>query len=185
MKIDKKTDALLIVDVQNDFCPGGALAVPDGDKVVKPINSIKPLFDMAVTTQDWHPGNHSSFQENGGIWVIHCVQDSKGAELHPNLDTSGTIAVKKGDVVDSDGYSGFSDTNLAEILTGKKRVFVTGLATDYCVKATALDAVEEGFEVFLVKDAVRGVNVNPGDDEKAVREMADAGVKLVGSEELV
>lgn len=181
------TDALIIVDVQNDFCPGGALAVPEGDKVVQPINRVAPLFRLVVTTQDWHPPNHCSFQENGGAWPVHCVAGTPGAELHPQLDQQPvTIHIHKADTVDRDAYSGFDHTDLAEQLRrrGVDRVFVCGVATDYCVRATALDALREGFATFVLTDAVRGVDVQPGDSEKALAEMQKAGARPVTSREL-
>jgi nicotinamidase/pyrazinamidase len=186
MKISP-TDALIIVDVQNDFCPGGALAVPDGDKVVDPINRIAPLFRHVVTTQDWHPRHHISFKEQGGAWPVHCVAGTQGAELHPRLNQQPvTLRVRKADTADKDAYSGFDHTNLAEQLRqrGVTRVFVCGLATDYCVRATALDALKEGFATFVLTDAVRGVDVQPGDSERALREMQEAGAMMVESGEL-
>ena len=186
MKI-QPTDALIIVDVQNDFCPGGALAVPEGDKVVEPINRVAPLFRHVVTTQDWHPPNHCSFQQSGGIWPVHCVAGTPGAELHPQLNQQPVnIRIRKADTVDRDAYSGFDHTDLAEQLRsrGVARVFVCGLATDYCVRATALDALREGFATFVLTNAVRGVDAQPGDSEKALREMQQAGVNLITTGEL-
>lgn len=186
MKIEP-TDALIIVDVQNDFCPGGALAVPDGDKVVEPINRVALLFRYVVTTQDWHPHNHSSFKEHGGIWPPHCVAGTTGAELHPQLNQQPVnISIHKADTAEKDAYSGFDNTNLAEQLRqrGVVRVFVCGLATDYCVRVTALDALKEDFATFVLTDAVRGVDVQTGDSEKALREMQESGAMMVTSGEL-
>ncbi len=181
------TDALIVVDVQNDFCAGGALAVPGGDDVVEVINWLMPRFTHVVGTLDWHPPDHSSFKEHGGTWPVHCVQGTKGAETHPGLDaTRIQHFAKAGTKVDIDGYSGFVDTDLEDVLRerGVKRVFVTGLATDYCVKHTALDAARLGFETVVVTDAVRAVDVEEGDGDRALGEMADAGATLKTSEGL-
>lgn len=186
MKISP-TDALIIVDAQNDFCPGGALAVPDGDKVIEPINRVAPLFRCVVTTQDWHPPNHCSFKENGGMWPSHCVAGTPGAELHPQLNQQPVnLRIHKADTAEKDAYSGFDNTDLAAQLRqrGVKRVFVCGLATDYCVRATALDALKEGFETVVLTDAVRGVDVQPGDSERALQEMRAMGAMMVTSGEL-
>jgi len=177
-------DALIIVDVQKDFCPGGALPVSEGDKVVPVLNKyIKKFADagaVIVATRDWHPPNHRSFKKHGGIWPTHCVQGTDGAKFHPDLKLpEGTMVVSKAVAPDKEAYSGFNGTGLAEKLKkiGVKRVFVGGLATDYCVKSTVMDAVKSGFETFLLEDAVRGVDVNPGDSEKAVQEMLAKGAK--------
>ncbi|GBD26123.1 Nicotinamidase [bacterium HR30] len=185
--------ALIIVDVQNDFCPGGSLAVPEGDQVVPVINKLAPLFPVVVATQDWHPANHCSFQAQGGPWPPHCVQGSTGAQLHPAVDRQHITAyVKKGVLPNKDAYSGFEGTDeagrtLAELLRqrGVKEIYVTGLATDYCVRATALDGLKEGFKVHVVTDAVRGVNVKPGDDQRALEEMRAAGAFLKTSAEIL
>lgn len=185
--------ALIIVDVQNDFCPGGSLAVPEGDQVVPVINKLAPLFPVVVATQDWHPANHCSFQAQGGPWPPHCIQGSTGAQLHPAVDRQHITAyVKKGVLPNKDAYSGFEGTDeagrtLAELLRqrGVKEIYVTGLATDYCVRATALDGLKEGFKVHVVTDAVRGVNVKPGDDQRALEEMRAAGASLETSAEIL
>lgn len=181
------SDALIVVDVQNDFCAGGSLEVRDGDAVVPVINRLMPLFGHVLGTLDWHPPDHSSFTDHGGTWPVHCVQGSTGAETHPNLD-AGRIQhfAKAGTNVDIDGYSGFVDTDLEEQLRsrGVRRVFVTGLATDYCVKHTALDALGVGFETVVVTDACRAVNVAPGDGDAALEEMRAAGATLVSSGEI-
>jgi nicotinamidase/pyrazinamidase len=181
------SDALLVVDVQNDFCAGGALAVPGGDDVVEVINWLMPNFDHILATQDFHPPGHSSFVEQGGPWPQHCVAGTVGAEFHPGLDTDKVEAiVQKGTDVDTDGYSGFAGTNLADRLgrLGIIRVFVTGLATDYCVRATALEAIDNGFDVVVVTDAIAAVDGNPGDGRAALDEMRSAGVALVRSDEI-
>jgi len=182
-----ETDALLVVDVQNDFCPGGALAVPDGDAVVPLINVLMPHFDHVFATQDFHPENHSSFAEQGGPWPPHCVQGTPGAALHSNLDITALDAiVQKGTDVGTDGYSAFAGTNLASELNrlGVQRVFVAGLATDYCVKATTIEAIDQGFDAVVITDAIRAVNVKPRDGEDALAEMEEAGATLVGSDEI-
>jgi nicotinamidase/pyrazinamidase len=185
MKI-QRTDALIIVDVQNDFCPGGAVAVADGDNVVDPINRVVPLFRHVVATQDWHPLNHCSFQEHGGVWPVHCVAGTPGAEHSRLAQQQVNIRIRKADTADRDAYSGFDHTDLAEQLRrrGVTRVFVCGLATDYCVRATALDALKEGFKTVVLIDAIRGVDVPAGNAEKSLREIEQAGAAGVTSGEL-
>lgn len=175
-------EALLIIDFQNDFCPGGALAVAGGDEIAVRINELAASgrYDLVVATRDWHPADHGSFAEQGGPWPVHCVQDTEGAQLYPSLDRSAIDAiVDKGSDPSTEGYSGFEGTNLAELLRdrGIDRVTVVGLATDYCVKNTALDALREGFEVEIDESAMRAVNVNEGDDQRAIAEMEAAGAK--------
>ncbi len=202
-------NTLIIVDVQNDFCPGGALAVAQGDSVVPVINSILPAFDAVVATQDWHPRNHLSFAANhagaqvgqvselGGLpqilWPVHCVQGTTGADFHPALDISGLDGVfQKGTNPNVDAYSGFFDngrvhaTGLAQFLNGRGvgTVFICGLATDYCVKWTALDALSLGFETFVLSDATRGVNLLPTDSENALLEIVAAGGKVITSAQI-
>ncbi len=177
-----KGDALLIVDVQYDFMPGGALPVPDGNRVVPVLNKYLEIFKKAgaqiIASRDWHPANHSSFKEYGGIWPVHCVQNTEGAEFHKDLNLPESVyIVSKATSPDKDAYSAFQDTGLSEYLREKhvKRVFVGGLATDYCVKSTVLDALKEGFCTFFLEDASRGVNVNKNDVEKAIEEMLTHG----------
>jgi len=180
-------DALIVVDVQNDFCPGGALAVPGGDEVVEVINRIMPLFSIVFATQDYHPPNHSSFTDQGGPWPVHCVQGTAGAEFHPELDTSRfDEVIRKGTDVATDGYSGFAGTDLADRLGALDvtRVFITGLATDYCVRATAIEAIDQGFDAVVVTDAIRAVNLKPRDGEDALAEMEAAGAALITSDEI-
>ena len=184
-------DALIIVDVQNDFCPGGALAVQNGDEVVPVLNRYIENFLNAglpiFATRDWHPAKTSHFKLYGGIWPVHCVQGTHGAEFHPALKlTNETIIVSAGMGSDEDGYSGFlgrdnTGTSLATLLheRGVDRLFVGGLATDYCVKHTVLDGIRQGFQVVLIDHAVRGVNLNPEDSERAVQEMSTAGAIVV------
>jgi nicotinamidase/pyrazinamidase len=172
--------ALIIVDFQNDFTPGGALAVSDGDAIAGKLNTLAASgdYELVVATRDWHPADHSSFAENGGPWPVHCVQGTEGAELHPALDRSQVdVIVDKGEAVDTDGYSGFAGTGLDALLRehGITQVTVTGLATDYCVKNTALDALKAGFAVTVDSTAVRGVEIEPGDSERALAEVRAAG----------
>lgn len=182
--------ALIVVDVQRDFCPGGALPVPQGDQVVEPVNR---LIEAAVRrdlpifyTRDWHPPDHQSFQTQGGPWPVHCVQETEGAEFHPDLllARNATI-ISKATEPDTEAYSGFQGTKLEDLLRGQgvERVLVVGLATDYCVKATALDALSRGFQTWVVREAVRGVDVKPGDSEAALAEIVKGGGKVVGLEE--
>jgi nicotinamidase/pyrazinamidase len=177
------TSALIIVDFQNDFCPGGALAVPDGDAIAGRINELASSgdYDLVVATRDWHPPDHGSFAEQGGPWPVHCVADTPGAELHHALDPTPIDAVvDKGQDPGTEGYSGFEATDLAALLRGRDvdRVTVVGLATDYCVKNTALDAMREGFAVTVDSTAVRGVDVEPGDSERALDEVRTAGASV-------
>ncbi|OGQ73133.1 MAG: nicotinamidase [Deltaproteobacteria bacterium RIFCSPLOWO2_12_FULL_60_16] len=185
----KGKDVLVIVDVQNDFCPGGALAVSQGDLVVPVLNRYIRRFAEArlpvVATRDWHPEKTSHFNSCGGVWPPHCVQGTRGAEFHPELALpEDAVIVSKGMGVDEDSYSGFQGagpggTPLADLLRqrGAERLFVGGLATDYCVKQTVLDGLKKGFQVVLLEDAIRGVNLKPGDSERAVEEMVRAGAE--------
>ncbi|NJE47171.1 nicotinamidase [Thermococcus sp. GR7] len=175
-------DALIVVDMQRDFMPGGALPVPDGDKIIPRVNEYIRKFKergaLIVATRDWHPEDHISFMDQGGPWPKHCVQNTPGAEFVVELPEDAVIISKAADP-DKEAYSGFEGTNLAEILKekGVKRVYVCGVATEYCVKATALDAVRHGFETYLLRDAVRGID--PEDEENALRELEQAGVKVL------
>ena len=174
--------ALIIVDVQDDFCPGGALAVPNGDAVVEPINRMAREASLVVATRDWHPVDHGSFSSEGGPWPAHCVSDTPGAELHAGLDRGQIDAVvDKGQAPDREGYSGFEDTELERLLRERDvdAVDVAGLALDYCVKATALDARRAGFDVTVHRYATRAVEVQPGDADRAVEELRAAGVQVV------
>jgi nicotinamidase/pyrazinamidase len=172
-------DGLIVVDVQNDFCSGGALPVPDGDAVVDPINRLAEQFPFVVATRDWHPPNHCSFVEQGGPWPVHCVRDTNGAQLHPRLHSSQIDAiVDAGREPEDEGYSGFEHTELERLLREQDvdRVHVAGLALDYCVKATALDARRAGFEVVLHADATRAIDAQRGDADRALVELREAGV---------
>jgi nicotinamidase/pyrazinamidase len=178
-------EALIIVDFQNDFTPGGALAVPDGDQIADRVNelAVDPRYDLVVATRDWHPPDHGSFTDQGGPWPVHCVADSEGAQLHPSLARERVdVIVDKGQNPGTEGYSGFDETPLEELLRsrGIDRLTVVGLATDYCVKNTALDALRLGFDVTVDSDAVRGVDMNEGDSEKALDEVREAGAKVAG-----
>ena len=176
-------EALLIIDFQNDFTPGGALPVDEGDRIAPRVNELAsdPRFDFVVATRDWHPPDHKSFAEQGGPWPVHCVQGSEGAELHPSLDASKVDAVvDAGQTPEAEGYSGFEETELESMLRerGIDKVTIVGLATDYCVKHTALDALRKGFEVTVDTEGIRGVNVEPGDSERALEEMRAAGATV-------
>jgi nicotinamidase/pyrazinamidase len=181
-------DALLIIDFQNDFTPGGALAVEEGDRIGEPIKRLAPTFEVIAATRDWHPPDHASFETEGGPWPVHCVQGSHGAELHPAMeDIEIDFVVDVGREREDEGYSGFEKSDLAEQLRvrGVDRVAVCGLATDYCVRASTLDACREGFYVTVVEDAIRPVEVEPGDGERALADMRKAGAKIATSEQLL
>ncbi len=202
--------ALILVDIQNDFLPGGALAVPDGDAVVPLANQLQTVFPLVVATQDWHPANHGSFAANHPgknvfeqidlnglpqtLWPVHCVQNAPGAQIASALKQERIAKIfQKGTDPGIDSYSGLFDnghrksTGLGEWLKDKgvTEIFVCGLATDYCVKFTALDAVQSGFKTTLIEDASRGVNLQPNDVQNAIAEMKRAGVAVVRSAELL
>ena len=173
-------EALLIIDFQNDFTPGGALGVDGGDEIAGRLNELAadPRFELVVATRDWHPPDHGSFREQGGIWPVHCVQGTHGAELHPGLARERVdVVVDKGQDPATEGYSGFEATLLEELLRahGVDNVTIGGIATDYCVKNTALDALRLGFGVTVDREGVRGVDVEPGDSERALDEIRAAG----------
>jgi nicotinamidase/pyrazinamidase len=177
-------DALIVVDAQVDFLPGGSLAVPGGNEVVPVLNRCIELFHArelpVYFTRDWHPADHVSFREQGGPWPPHCVQGTQGAGFAPGLDRDrDDQVISKADNSDRDSYSNFEETDLKERLRYQKvrRVFVGGLATDYCVLNTVGDALKEGFEAVLLVDAIRAVNVKPGDGERAVRKMVKLGAR--------
>ena len=173
--------ALVVVDYQNDFAsPDGALSVSGGDAIAGRINELMRSgdYDLVVATRDWHPPDHGSFTDQGGIWPVHCVQGTDGAQLHPQLDAGAVDEiVDKGQDRSTEGYSGFDGTRLAELLRerGVDQVTVVGLATDYCVKHTALEALQEGFAVTVDTTAVGGVDVEPGDSDRALAELRAAG----------
>ena len=198
--------ALLIVDVQNDFFEGGALEVPKSNRIIPVINKIIPNFELVIFTKDWHPSNHKSFASNNiskniyeqinmnGItqilWPDHCIQNTFGSEIHSVINIpKNAFFFTKGNDPEVDSYSGFFDnrkshsTKLSEFLKREKvnDIFICGLATDFCVKFTALDAIEEGFKTFLISDASKAVNINPDDFEKAIEEMKNKGVEIINS----
>ncbi len=180
-------DALIVVDMQRDFMPGGALPVPEGDRIVPVLNSYITLFEErnlpVFLTRDWHPENHISFKGHGGIWPPHCVRGTEGAQFHPDLKipADNKFVISKGTAQEFDAYSGFQGTVLADLLRerGVRRVFVGGVATDYCVKNTLLGAVNLGFQAFLLTDAIKGVDVRPGDVERALEQMLSAGAVAI------
>jgi nicotinamidase/pyrazinamidase len=177
-------DALIVTDIQMDFLPGGALPVPEGDQVIPVLNEYLKTFAMAnariVASRDWHPPNHMSFKAQGGPWPPHCVQETEGARFHPSLKLpSGTLLVSKATDPSKEAYSVFDGTGLADELKleGVTRVFVGGLATDYCVVNSVLDAVKLGFRAVVLLDAIRGINVKPGDVDKAIGAMLNSGAE--------
>jgi nicotinamidase/pyrazinamidase len=181
----KRKRALVIADVQNDFCPGGALGVPRGDEIIPILNRLTKDFlkrgDMVLKSRDWHPPNTNHFARYGGTWPIHCVRNTPGAEFHPDLiDDPRIVVVSKG-LGDGDNYSAFDRTELANFLreNGVDEVWVGGLATDYCVKDTVLDALRAGFDVKAVTEAMRAVDVVPGDGQRAIEEMQQAGAEII------
>lgn len=187
----QRGDALIVVDVQNDFLPGGMLAVPEGDQVIAPLNRCMELFQgrglPVYVTRDWHPANHCSFQAQGGPWPDHCVQGSPGAEFSPLLKTPAAARlVSKAMDPARENYSDFEGTGLDEQLKelDVTRVFVGGLATDYCVLNTVRDALGLGYQVCLLVDAIRAVNVHPDDGQKAIREMTGLGAQPIASGDL-
>jgi nicotinamidase/pyrazinamidase len=175
--------ALLVIDFQNDFTAGGALAVPDGDAIAGRVNELIDSgdFDLVVATRDWHPPDHGSFQAQGGPWPPHCVQGTHGAQLHPSLDPANVDAiVDAGYEPQLEGYSGFESTDLAAILREHQvdELTVVGLATDYCVRHTAADALREGFRVTVDRAGIRGIDVQAGDSERALDELRAAGATI-------
>jgi nicotinamidase/pyrazinamidase len=179
--------ALLIIDFQNDFTAGGALEVTGGDEIAEPVKRLAPEFDYVFATRDWHPPDHASFETEGGPWPVHCVRGTHGAELHPAMrDVEVDAIVDVGAEREDEGYSGFEKSKLADLLRerGVDKVAVVGLATDYCVRASAIDACREGLDTTVVTDAIRPVEVEPGDGERALQDMKRAGAKLATSREL-
>jgi nicotinamidase/pyrazinamidase len=184
--------ALIVVDVQRDFCPGGALPVTEGDTIIPAVNQLVRAFEKATLpiffTRDWHPSNHISFRDNGGPWPPHCVRNTSGAGFHPSLAIPNDAEViDKGTLQAEDAYSGFQGTDLARKLHGLhvKQIYVAGLATDYCVKNTVLDGAAQGFETFVVTDCVRGVNLKRSDSATALRTMLSRGARQTTSGGLV
>jgi nicotinamidase-related amidase len=175
--IDPAGTALIAVDVQADFLPGGALGVPGGNAVVAPIRELASHVGMVVATRDFHPPGHCSFAQQGGPWPPHCVIATPGASLHPDIDAIAHVIVSKGTDPAREQYSGFDGTGLGDLLRarGVRRVIIGGLATDYCVRATALAACGEGFSTAVVLDAVRAVDLHSGDGDRALNEIRSAG----------
>lgn len=177
--------ALIVVDVQNDFCPGGTLAVPHGDEVIAPLNKLIDQFlergDPVYKSRDWHPPTTRHFTAYGGTWPVHCVQNTEGAQFHPALRDDPRIKVISKGLSNADGYSAFEETNLGSQLNnaGVEEVVVGGLATDYCVKNTVLDALKQGYRVKAIEDAMRPVELKPGDGERAIEEMRAAGAEII------
>ncbi|HKT22109.1 MAG TPA: nicotinamidase [Nitrososphaerales archaeon] len=185
------SDALLVVDVQVDFCPGGALAVPKGDSIIPGLNRVISAFAGArlpiFFTRDWHPANHCSFKARGGIWPPHCVQGTAGAEVHGGLlMPKGSVLISKGDDPDEEAYSGFQGTDLAARLRelGVKDVYIGGLTIEYCVRTTAEDALREGFAAHVILDCVRGLEIHRGDSTAAIQEVKEAGASTIGASEV-
>ncbi len=217
--------ALYIIDIQNDFCPGGALAVHEGDQIIPVVNQLQEQFDLVIMSQDWHPADHGSFAANHPgtnpgevidlhgldqiLWPVHCVQGSHGAAFVDGLQTDKVAAIfRKGTDITVDSYSGFYDNGSAlmsveelhaSAANGKRistgafgylkelgitDLYLVGLATDYCVKFTALDGNRLGFNTHVIQDACRGVNLQPGDVDRALEEMRAAGIKIITSQEL-
>jgi nicotinamidase/pyrazinamidase len=181
------TDALVVVDPQNDFLPGGSLAVPDGNRIFEPVNRVMPLFPYVLASRDWHPRNHSYFQAQGGPWPFHCIAGTPGAQFSPLLHADDVDeVVSTGTDPRTDGYSAFAGTALAERLHahGVRRIFIAGIATDYCVKNTTLDARDAGFDAVVITDAIAAINVEPGDEERAFDAMRARGVGFTDSHSL-
>ena len=177
--------ALLIVDLQNDFCQGGTLATPDGDKIVPVVNLLLEQFSLVVASKDWHPEKTMHFEN----WPPHCIQNTEGAAFHPDLDTAKIHKIfLKGTGIKDDGYSAFEATNenLAEFLKnqGVEELFIAGLTTEYCVKNTVLDAIKKGFDTKVIKDAVEGVKANTGDEDTAYAEMKKNGAGIITSKDI-
>jgi nicotinamidase/pyrazinamidase len=201
--------ALIVIDVQNDFCPGGALAVPGGDRIIPTINRLSGKFKKVIATQDWHPENHVSFAVNHPgkkeydvirykgieqvLWPKHCVPGTKGAEFHPELNSEKIdLIVRKGNNPDIDSYSAFRENDKKTITglegylrkLGMNKIYFCGLALDYCVFYSAMDAEELGFETYVIIDGTKGIDSPKGNIEKTLNEMKDKGIKIVESKDL-
>jgi nicotinamidase/pyrazinamidase len=187
--MSESRQALIVVDVQNDFCPGGTLAVAHGDEVIEPLNKLIDEFlergAPVYKSRDWHPATTKHFEAYGGTWPIHCVQNTRGAEFHPALRDDPRITVISKGLGDTDCYSAFDETDLAAQLYKQEieEVVVGGLATDYCVKNTVLDAIKNGFKVKAVENAMRAVDLQPGDGERAINEMRAAGAAIISTDQ--
>ncbi len=190
--IEWQGSALIVVDMQNDFLPGGKLEVPNSDTIIPIINEYIKIFEKkglpVVFTRDWHPENHISFKENGGIWPKHCVQNTEGAQIHKDIYIpNNSIIINKAFQSDMEAYSGFQNTDLDQKLKemNVKNLFVCGVATDYCVLNTVLDALKLNYKVYLLIDAIKGVDVNPNDSEEAIKKMISNGAELLVFDEIV
>ncbi len=188
-----KKDALIVVDMQNDFMPGGALGIDGADSIIERINDYVRLFEKLLQpvyfTRDWHPKNHISFKENGGVWPRHCVQKSEGAKFHKDIyiPADNRFVISKGTFEDFDAYSAFQGTELKSLLAerGIRRLFICGVATDYCVKHTLLGSLNLGFEALLLSDAIKGVNIKKEDSNMAMKEMMESGASICRIEDIV
>ena len=187
-----KKDALIVVDPQIDFMPGGVLAVPGGDRIIPVVNRLVETFERVggtvVFSRDWHPEDHCSFKPFGGQWPVHCVQNTRGAQFHPDLRIpEDVLIISKATDREKDAYSAFQETELEGVLRerGIERVFVCGLATDYCVKATALDALKRFSTVYVVTDGIAGVDLRPGDSDAALKALKERGAILITSKEVI
>lgn len=181
-----KKDALLVTDIQNDFLSGGALPVSNGNEIIPILNDYINLFKSAnariFATRDWHPPNHVSFKEFGGLWPIHCVQNSEGAKFHSDLKLPSDVTIiSKATDPQHEAYSSFNGTNLAEELEKNSinRIFIGGLTTDYCIRYSVLDGLAAGFSMFVLSDAIRGINAKPDDSQKAIEEMQQKGARII------
>jgi len=188
----RKSDALIVVDVQRDFLPDGALGVPEGEAVIEPLNRCIVAFERhglpIFATRDWHPPDHCSFQSQGGLWPQHCVAGTPGAQFAAGLSLPPSVRIiSKATAAQADAYSGFQGTDLAAQLAAADctRVVIGGLATDYCVRATALDARAAGLEVIVLEEGTRAVNLKPGDGQRALNDMRDSGVQLISVERML
>ncbi|MHB8120077.1 MAG: bifunctional nicotinamidase/pyrazinamidase [Methanothrix sp.] len=196
MSSSKLKKALLVVDVQNDFCPGGALGIHGGHKIIPILNRYIKFFETEnlpiIVTRDWHPKVTKHFEQFGGIWPVHCVEGSPGAQFHPDLEfPKEALVMSKGMDPEKDSYSAFHATNLSGMalenllkIFGVTEIYIGGLATDYCVKYSALDALKDGLKVFILTDAIAGVNLQPEDSSVALEEMVSRGARKTISEEL-
>ncbi|MBE0447630.1 MAG: isochorismatase family protein [Actinobacteria bacterium] len=189
VEINPKKDALVLIDPQICFMPGGVLAVPGGDKIFDVINPLTKKFRVVAASADWHPPNHISFKERSGPWPPHCIQMREDANFHPKLDQSNlSMVVRKGFNPDKEQYTAFDEVSqFGDMLKarGINRIFVGGVATDYCVHDSVIGALKEGLDVYVLTDAIRGINVKPGDEERALEDMKEHGAELITSKDIV
>jgi len=193
----KKTSALLVVDVQNDFCPGGALSIPEGDKIIPVINKCIEFFEnkklRIFITRDWHPKITTHFKKHGGVWPDHCIQNTEGAQFHPDLKIpKDAMILSKGTNPEEDAYSAFhaidaDGRKFLDILKheGINELYICGLATDYCVKESTLEALKQGISVKVLIDGIKGVDLTPGDSERAVEEIVGRGAEKITFKDLL